>query len=133
MRELLTCLFETSRGRGVAVDEVIATAGLPEMLGLELSPRDGIARMLARVRELRYPELTRRRQAFATLASALGRSRSWRVEQDCGFERSTVLLQTLVRNRAELDRAVEELDRLRSAGDWERLWAAAGGVLPEES
>lgn len=123
---VLTWLFETSRMVGKPVAEVMEQAGMTEILRQGLSPKDAIARLCAAARTVRFPELSTLQDRFVKLAGGLTAGTRWRMTQPNNFETGGSELTVQVKDAAQLERAVEELDTMAKASAWDEIWGLGG-------
>lgn len=123
---LLTWLFETGRMAGCPVAEVMARAGMDDILGQGLSPKDAIARLCAAARQVRYPELTRLRGRFDAAARTVTGGTSWKLVQPDSFETDGAELSVRIADRGRLARAIEELRAMADSPAWEAVFNPGG-------
>jgi len=88
----------------------------------DLSPKDRIARILESVRQARYPQLTELERAFRSRSREVTAGTRWRVQPGDVFETGGVELSVRVKNHQELDRAMEDLQRMYGDRVWELIW-----------
>jgi len=124
-RNLVTWLSEAAVMHAATVQELIDTAGLLSWAAAEASPKDRQEAILARVRSLRYPALTRLEAEFDALGKGIRRRSAWTVKPEQHFEANGFILQAKVKRRedlgnlaAELQALVEE-DAFRPVFDWQ--------------
>ena len=121
-QNLLTWLWELGRSRKESVAQVMDSLKIPDLAGQELSPKDRIARILEVVRRARYPHLTEMERAFRSRSREVTAGTRWQVRPGDVFETGGVELSVRVKNREEMDRAVEDLERMQRDRVWETIW-----------
>jgi ParB family chromosome partitioning protein len=123
----LTWLYEAGRSAGSDVGDIIEKQDFFAVLESELSPADKLTRIMGRAREIRFPELSVLERGFAAAAEELAAGTVWRVEPSKSFESAAVTVSAQLRDRESLDRALEDLDRMRGSALWEKLWETGEG------
>ncbi|WP_207262509.1 hypothetical protein [Desulfovibrio sp. Huiquan2017] len=122
----LTWLFEAARVAGRPVAEVMAEAGMNDLLGQGLSPKDAIARLCAAARQVRHPELTRLRERFDAAARTVTAGTDWRLAQPDNFETDGAELSVWIKDRDQLAGAVEALRAMADNPAWETVFRPGG-------
>lgn len=130
-QEFLRDLFETCRGQGRDLAELVQEPLLAAPLASDLSPKDAVQRLLDAGRALRRPGLTRLGERFAAAAKGLGAGARWRVEPSQSFEADSVRLSLSAASREELEQALRELEAMAASPEWEALWSLAVEDYPE--
>lgn len=120
--QVLTWLHEVHERDGCDLDQVLAQADVLAILQADLSPKDAMARIAARIRALRYPELTRLERVTADAARAITSGTLWRMTKSDQFESDAMDLLARVRSRAEMRQAATELSRMTEHTGWDDLW-----------
>lgn len=120
--QVLTWIHEVHVRDGCDVAQVLARADVMDSVQANLSPKDAMARIAARVRALRYPELTRLEQRATDTARVLAAGTRWRMVQPDQFESDSVELAARVRSPAEVQQAVAELVRMAEHAEWAAFW-----------
>jgi hypothetical protein len=121
-QNLLTWLWELGRSRNESVALVMDELGIMDLAGQELSPKDRITRILEAVRRARYPHLTKMERAFRARSREVTAGTRWQVRPGDVFETGGVELSVRVKNREEMDRAVQDLERMQRDPVWEMVW-----------
>lgn len=124
---VLTWLFETSKMRATSVQEVMQQAGMTDILSQGLSPKDAIHKLATAARLIRYPELTRLQDAFATASREITAGTRWRMTQPNNFETGGSELTVQVKDVDQLAQAVKDLDALSGSSTWDTIWKLGGG------
>ena len=119
---LLEWLLAVSRREDSTPEEVLQRVKARELLQVSLSPKDTMEALLTRLRNVRYPELTRLERRFAQTSTPLSRGTFWRLSPEQHFETGRVRLEAAAGSREDLRRAVVELERLAEQEEWQLLW-----------
>lgn len=122
----LTWLFEASKMKQLPIADVMEQAGLNEILKQGLSPKDAIARLTAATKAHRYPELTSLQTTFSKAAREITAGTRWRMAQPNNFETGGAELTIQVKDAAQLEKAVKELDSMSTLSPWNDLWKLGG-------
>ncbi|MFW5792174.1 MAG: ParB N-terminal domain-containing protein, partial [Desulfohalobiaceae bacterium] len=120
---LLEWLLAVSRREDRTPEEVLQRVKARELLKVSLSPKDTMEALLTRLRNVRYPELTRLERRFGATSTGLTRGRFWRLSPEQHFETGRVRLEAVAGSRKDLRRAVVELERLAEQEEWQLLWS----------
>lgn len=115
-------LGEAAAREDVSPSELIERARLDSILSLGLSPKDTIEQLVGTVRGVRYPHLNRLEKRAADLCQGLVTGTPWRAAHNRNFEDGSVNLSVSVKNRRQLDEAVESLRVMGDSSLWQRLW-----------
>lgn len=120
----LTWIWERSRMDGVSVESTIADCSLSSILHSDLSPKDRIQRLTARMKEFRYPELSSAQFRMQEACRKWVKGTSWRAEHPDEFETQDILLTTKVHSEADVKVAAADLQRLSDSKVIFDVWAA---------
>jgi ParB family chromosome partitioning protein len=124
-RNLVTWLREAAVMHGATVVELIDKTGLLSRAASEASPRDRQEAIMARVRTLRYPVLTKLEREFDVLAKGIRRRSAWKIKPEQHFEANGFILEAKAKRREDLCKLVAELqalveeDAFRPVFDWQ--------------
>ncbi|MFW6055482.1 MAG: ParB/RepB/Spo0J family partition protein [Thermodesulfobacteriota bacterium] len=121
-RNFLTWTLESAKRDRVSAARLIQREGLLDILQKDLSPNDMQKHLLQRAYSLRYPALTRLEQGFKALQDDLGKKGVWRILPEQHFEVNGFTLQTRIRERDDLERALLQLQDLRDKGSFDPIW-----------
>ena len=120
----VTWIWEASRRKGCSVSALLDELGLDALLGLDLSPKDAMTRMLAAARAGRYPRLCQQEREFRKRSQDVVAGSQWRIDQPDNFETRVVTLSTRVASPRDLALRVEELARIAQDRVWDDLGPA---------
>lgn len=123
---MLTWLFEAGKMTSKSVADVMESAGLTDILKQGLSPKDTIARLTAAMKAARYPSLTKLQEDFQKAARELTAGTRWRMNQPNNFETSGAELVVQIKDAAQLQRAIKELESISEMSPWETIWKLGG-------
>ncbi len=118
---LLTWLAETARMDCVSMAETIKTLELEKILKNDLSPGDKIKKILSIVFQARYPVLSGMKSDLARRLGRISVESEWRIEHQDEFESRDIHISTRIKDRNDLARALEGLERIYNSGileDW---------------
>ncbi len=118
----LTWLFETAKMTDSSVNDIMEKAGIGDIMKQGLSPKDAIARLAAAAKLIRYPELSKLQEKFATAAREITGGTRWRMTQPNNFETGVSELTVQVKDAAQLANAVKEMEALAASSAWEKIW-----------
>ncbi|MCF8109814.1 MAG: ParB N-terminal domain-containing protein [Desulfohalobiaceae bacterium] len=121
-RQFLTQLLESAKRDGLQPEALLRRERLTEILGKELSPNDCLKELLQRSHSIRYPVLTRLEQGFQTVQADCIRKTRWRILPEQHFEINGFLLQTRVSSPQDLERSLDQLQRLSEQDAFEPIW-----------
>ncbi len=121
---LVTWIWETSRREGCTPLALMEALELTAMMGLDLSPKDTMTRMVEAVRWARYPRLCRQERSLRKRSRDVVAGSRWRLEQPDHFETRSVELSTRITSRKELEERVKELRQIAQ----DRVWSDWGWV-----
>jgi ParB family chromosome partitioning protein len=116
-----TWIWEASRMKGCSVGALMNELGLNEILSLDLSPKDAMARMLAAARTGRYPRLCLQEREFRKRSQDVVAGSHWRIDQPDNFETRAVALSTRIASPEDLAQRVEELAHIAQDKVWDHL------------
>lgn len=120
-------LGEAASRDGVSPASVLSGCELTKILQSGLSPKDSIEQLVGAVRALRYPNLGRLERKAADLCQGLVTGTPWRAAHTRNFEDGSVSLSLSVKNRAQLEEAVQSLQTMSGSSLWEKLWSLGDG------
>lgn len=120
-RQFVTLMYETAKGQGRDIGDVLQSSGIPGILEAGLSPKDTMARILEAARAARFPHKTALEGAFARLGKELTAGTPWCVQPEQQFEADAVYLSTRIRSREEARKATEHLTAMAESGLWAEL------------
>ena len=123
---VLTWLFETSKMTESPIADIIQQAGMTDILKQGLSPKDTIARLCTVAKAARYPELSRLQNTFTKAASELSAGTRWRVIQPNNFETGGAELTIQIKDKAQLKKAVQDLETMAGLSTWNEIWGLGG-------
>ncbi|CCH47253.1 ParB/RepB/Spo0J family partition protein [Pseudodesulfovibrio piezophilus] len=119
---VLTWLFETSKMTAHSIANIMNTTHMDTMMGLTLSPKDTIARLVSTAKKARYPELTSRQKSYAETSAKLVAGTKWQLEQPDNFETNEAELTLRIKNSQQLKTALHDLEDMVTRPEWEILW-----------
>lgn len=120
---VLSWLRDTALRERTGVADTMDAAGVSEMLGADLSPKDAMGRITMAVRRLRYPTLSGMEERFARAAQTVTAGTKWKIVQPDQFESSAVELHVRVSSLDALRDAVRDLDKLATSEACANLFA----------
>lgn len=123
---VINWLFETSKMRGISIKEVIEIAEFGAINAQGLSPKDAIAKLTAAAKSVRYPELGKLQNTFATAAREITAGTRWRMNQPNNFETGGAELTIQVKDVAQLEKALEDFETMTTLSPWQKLWNLGG-------
>ncbi len=113
-RNFLNHLLESAKRDGLHLADLIQEEQFADILQKELSPNDCQKALLQRSTGIRYPVLSRLEQSFqAVQADCLENSR-WRMLPEQHFETNGFILQTKISSQRDLERSLQQLQKLCS-------------------
>ena len=124
-RHLLTWLSEAAVMTNSSVQDLIDQAELLECAASDMSPKDRQEEILARLKALRYPRLTRLESEFEALEKRVRQGTSWRITPQQHFESNGFVLQARVRSLQDMQNLTQELQsmdndhRVQAIFDWQ--------------
>ncbi len=118
---LVTWIWEASRMQGCTPLALMEQLECNAIMGLELSPKDAMRRILETVRRARYPRLCEQERAFGKRSQEVVAGSGWRLVQPDHFETSFVELSTRISSHKELDARVKELAQIAKNDVWSHL------------
>ncbi|MCF8104333.1 MAG: ParB/RepB/Spo0J family partition protein [Desulfohalobiaceae bacterium] len=121
-RNFLTWTRESAKRDRVSTARLVQREGLLDILQKDLSPNDMQKHLLQRAYSIRYPVLAGLEQGFKALQDDLGKKSVWRILPEQHFEANGFTLQTRIRERTDLDRALEQLQDLRDEDSFDPIW-----------
>lgn len=123
---MLTWLFEAGKMNASPVADIMDSAGLIDILKQGLSPKDAISRLTTAMKATRYPELSQLQDDFAKAARELTAGTRWRMNQPNNFETGGAELSVQIKDAAQLEKAIKELETMASMSPWQTMWKLGG-------
>ena len=98
---------------------------LSDILKLDLSPGDKLARLTRAAMALSHPQLSNLEAEFSGLAAKLTKGTRLRLHPTQGFESDTLRLEVSLKHRADIRKAARDLAALAEREEWDGLWGVA--------
>lgn len=121
-RNFLNRILESAKRDRLPVVTLLDQGRLFDLLEADLSPKDCQKQLLEGVYKIRYPVLTQLEQGFQRLQDDLGKKSGWRIEPEQHFEANGFFLRTRITQKADLDRALTQLQNLAEDACFDPVW-----------
>lgn len=120
--EMLDEIVASTSGRASAVQvwKELGAAEIEAQAGL--SPADRRKRILAQLRQARYPSLARHQARFDQLKATLKLPPQVRLQAPRHFEGSSLEIAMTIREAGQLPKLARELERISASREWEELF-----------
>jgi hypothetical protein len=123
-RQVVTWLSELAEGSARPIGEILQELKITKILHRqELSPKDAQQAVMHRVRQARFPELSRLERDFDHLRSQVEGRTGWRIQPEQHFETNGLTLQARIRSQADAEQVLSELRSIVESPELKRIWS----------